>query len=114
MEMIQEHSMKLNSQNLNHIAIIPSSVKKYMSDKIPYVFRQNSDFLYLSGCLEPNSVLIITINSTGQIRSTLFMRPKDRHAELWDGPRTGVENAPEFFGVEHAYSFNELQSFILE
>lgn len=114
MELIQEHAMKLNNQNLNHIAIIPSSVKKYMSDKIPYVFRQNSDFLYLSGCLEPNSVLIITINSTGQIRSTLFMRPKDKHAELWDGPRTGVENSPEFFGVDSSYSFNELQSFVLE
>ncbi|KAI8429374.1 hypothetical protein MSG28_000019 [Choristoneura fumiferana] len=30
-----------------------------MSDKIPYVFRQNSDFFYLTGCLEPAAVLVI-------------------------------------------------------
>lgn len=45
-----------------------------MSDKIPYVFRQNTDFFYLSGCLEPDSVLAITIDSNGSSQSVLFMR----------------------------------------
>lgn len=30
-----------------------------MSDKIPFVFRQNSDFFYLTGCLEPSAVLVM-------------------------------------------------------
>lgn len=45
-----------------------------MSDKIPYVFRQNSDFLYLAGCLEPDTILVMWINETKQTKSALFMR----------------------------------------
>ncbi|CAG9109787.1 unnamed protein product [Plutella xylostella] len=43
----------------NHIIVIPAACKQYMSDKIPYTFRQNSDFYYLTGCLEPSAVLVI-------------------------------------------------------
>lgn len=40
--------------------IIPSTSKQYMSDKIPYVFRQNTEFLYLTGCQEPDTCVVIT------------------------------------------------------
>lgn len=39
--------------------VIPAARKQYMSDKIPYVFRQNSDFFYLTGCMEPSAILVI-------------------------------------------------------
>lgn len=95
-----------------HIVVIPSANKKYMSDKIPFVFRQNTDFLYLSGCLEPDSVLTLEVDSSGNEKSTLFVRPKDSHAELWDGPRTGVERAPHVFGVDHAVDVNDLKNYL--
>lgn len=84
--------------------VIPSSTKKYMSDKIPYIFRQNSDFFYLTGCQEPDTVLVLAIDENSSINSSLFMRPKDKHAELWEGARTGVDLAIELFGVDQAYS----------
>ncbi|XP_053689793.1 xaa-Pro aminopeptidase 3 [Sabethes cyaneus] len=93
-----------------HLIIIPSASKKYMSDKIPYVFRQNSDFLYLSGCLEPDSVLTLELDADGNEHCALFVRPKDSHAELWDGPRTGVELAPEVFGVDRAANVADLKA----
>lgn len=92
--------------------VIPSASKKYMSDKIPYVFRQNSDFLYLTGCLEPDTVLVMSIDADQNTKSILFMRPKDKHSELWDGPRTGVQNAPNLFLVDEAFSVNDLSSVI--
>lgn len=92
--------------------VIPSATKLYMSDKIPYVFRQNSDFLYLSGCLEPDTVLVMLIDNTRTAKSALFVRPKDKHAELWDGARTGIANARQLFKIEQSYAFNELQSFL--
>lgn len=95
----------------SHLIVIPSSQKKYMTEKIPYVFRQNSDFLYLTGCLEPDCVLVIT-SSNDSHSSTLFMRGKDPHAELWDGPRTGVDQATDLFGVERALLLNDLDLFL--
>ncbi|XP_063245058.1 xaa-Pro aminopeptidase 3 isoform X2 [Bacillus rossius redtenbacheri] len=95
-----------------HLIVIPSASKVYMTDKIPYVFRQNTDFLYLSGCLEPDSVLVLSGALGESCSSTLFVRKKDPHSELWDGPRTGVEEAVKFFGVNDAVPFEDLGSFL--
>lgn len=84
-----------------------------MSDKIPYVFRQNSDFLYLTGCLEPDSCLVVTTDSTTKdVSSILFMREKDRHSETWDGPRTGPDQANSFFGVDKSLPTTDLSKFL--
>lgn len=88
-------------------------MKKYMTGKIPYFFRQNSDFFYLTGCLEPESVLVLWTEDEGQIaKSAMFMRPKNNHDELWDGPRTGVEHSVDFFGVDEAHPLTDLAKFI--
>lgn len=71
------------------IAIIPAATKTYMTEKIPYVFRQNTDFLYLSGCLEPDTALIMSGTTADNFTSSLFVRKQDAHSILWDGPRTG-------------------------
>lgn len=109
---IQRFALQQNSALGRHLVVVPSASKRYMSDKIPYVFRQNSDFLYLSGCLEEDTVLLLWIDDTKVTHEALFMRPKDAHAELWDGPRTGVERAPQLFGVEQALPVSELRAFL--
>jgi len=38
----------------------------------------------------------------------LFVRPKKREREIWDGPRAGVEGAVERFGADAAYPIDEL------
>ncbi|EDX02051.1 xaa-Pro aminopeptidase 3 [Drosophila yakuba] len=93
-----------------HMLVLGAASKKYMSGKIPYVFRQNSDFYYLTGCLEPDAVLLLTIDEAQNVQSELFMRPKDPHAELWDGPRTGPELAVPLFGVTEAHSLSQLEA----
>jgi Xaa-Pro aminopeptidase len=51
-----------------------------MSGKIPYVFRQNTDFLYLTGCLESECVLVITIKPGNEnFEAVLFMPQHDSH-----------------------------------
>ena len=111
MDTIQAYSSTNLSSVKNHLIVIPSGTKKYISASIPYVFRQNSDFLYLSGCLEQDSILVMEINEKSS-KSIMFLRPKDKNAELWDGARTGPENALELFGVDQAFNVNNFQSFI--
>lgn len=77
----------------NHVLVVPSASRVYMSEKIPYVFRQNTDFMYLTGCMEPDCALVMTATNTDHAVSTMFLRDRDKHAEKWDGPRTGkVQN----------------------
>ncbi|XP_074106368.1 xaa-Pro aminopeptidase 3-like [Cotesia typhae] len=82
-----------------------------MSDKIPYVFRQNSDFLYFTGCQEPDSVLLMTIDSD-KVLCTLFVQKKDPKSELWDGSRTGSEAAAEMFGVDQSLPASDFDSYL--
>ncbi|XP_055681237.1 xaa-Pro aminopeptidase 3 [Lutzomyia longipalpis] len=107
----RNRSRKENTQT-DHIIIIPSATKKYISDKIPYVFRQNSDFRYFSGCLEPDSVLLMHLDGSGRDKSVLFLRPKDKHAELWDGTRTGPELAVEIFGVDESHEMRHFPEYL--
>lgn len=101
-----------NAHSRSHLVIIPSATKKYMSDKIPYVFRQNTDYLYLSGCLEPDSCLVINTTNSSNHYSTLFVRNPDSHSELWDGPRTAADIAPSIFGVDHSLPMSDLETFL--
>lgn len=90
---------------------MPASPKKYMTEKIPYFYRQNSDFYYLTGCLEPDTILVLWAESANATRSMLFMPPKNAHHELWDGWRTGPENATAFFGVDEAHPLASFDAF---
>lgn len=54
-----------------------------------------------------DSVLTILLDEHKCCKSTLFLRPKNKHDELWDGARTGPEAALELFGVEEAYDIKD-------
>ena len=112
LERIVTNNSISKNPTFTHAVIIPSSSTVYISDKIPYVFRQNSDFLYFSGCQEPDSILMLIANGD-KFSSTLFMRKKDAHSELWDGPRTGVEAAVTLFGVDKALPVGEFEKFFV-
>lgn len=103
----QEH-LAVNPQ----ILIIPAASKAYMSDKIPYVFRQNTDFLYLTGCQEPDSIFLMVLKGD-TYSSTLFIRPKDAHAELWDGPRSDPDTAAIFFSVEQVLPITDFERYLM-
>jgi len=87
------------------IAVIPSAAKSYMSADIPYPFRQNTDFLYLCGFQEPDSVLVLEADHASHLpehKSTLFVPRRNKFRELWDGPRSGTEGAVLLTGVDSA------------
>ncbi|GLH05483.1 Putative Xaa-Pro aminopeptidase 3 [Gryllus bimaculatus] len=110
MNNVYKHASRHNMKS-HHLVIIPSATKVYMTEKIPYVFRQNSDFLYLSGCLQPDSALVLSGHDES-FSSTLFLRKPDAHAELWDGPSTDLREAPCIFGVDQALPVGEMKSFL--
>ncbi|XP_026501213.2 xaa-Pro aminopeptidase 3-like [Vanessa tameamea] len=98
----------------SHVIVIPAARKQYMSDKIPYVFRQNSDFFYLTGCLEPSAILVLIKSGLEDVyTSVIFVHEKDSHAELWEGPRTGCAVAGSLFAVDEARPVEHFSNFIL-
>jgi Xaa-Pro aminopeptidase len=86
------------------LAAAPELVKS-RDTEVPY--RQNSDFFYLTGFLEPGAVAVLTPHDP-EHRFTLFVRPRDPERETWSGVRAGVEGARERFGADAAYPIAEL------
>ena len=49
-----------------HLVIVPASEKQYMVGKIPYTYRQSTDFRYLTGHLFPDAALLLDIEYEGK------------------------------------------------
>lgn len=43
----------------NCLAIIASAPVKMMTDVVPYTFRQDADYLYLTGCQQPGGIAVL-------------------------------------------------------
>ena len=47
-----------------NLLVIPASERQYMVGKIPYFYRQSTDFRYLTGHLAPDAALLIDVERT--------------------------------------------------
>ncbi len=88
-------------------AIFRSAPTAVMHNDVEYVYRQDSDFYYLTGFNEPEAVAVLAPHH-GEHRFILFVQPKDREKEVWSGYRCGVEGAKEIYGADMAYPITEL------
>ena len=89
------------------VAVFPSAPQSIRNRDVEHSYRQDSDLYYLTGFDEPQSVLVLTTEHD-EHRAILFVRPKDRAREIWDGLRAGVEGAVDDIGVDAAFSIEEL------
>ena len=87
------------------VAIIPSAREATRSNDTQYRFRQDSDFLYLTGFEEPEAIAVVA--PAREQKYTLFVRPRDPEREIWDGRRAGVEGAKSEYGADEAFPIVE-------
>jgi len=90
------------------IVILRAATQKIRNNDANYPYRQDSDFLYLSGFSEPESMIVLLPPEKGG-RSILFCRERDRHREMWDGNMAGLEGAVERFGFDEAFPIGEMK-----
>ncbi len=89
------------------VAVVHALPERVRNGDSHYAFRQHSDLVYLTGLLEPDTTLVLRPGAKTE-RVVLFVRPSDPDAELWEGPRAGVEGAKQRYGADAAYPAGEL------
>jgi Xaa-Pro aminopeptidase len=99
---LQEFMRRMDQKS---VAIIPSAREATRSNDTQYRFRQDSDFLYLTGFEEPDSIAVIAPGREQKL--TLFVRPRDPEQEIWVGRRAGIEGAKREFGADESYPITE-------
>lgn len=97
----------------DRVAVIVGGTEAVRNYDVDYEFRQDSEFYFLTGFGEPDAVAIFDPNHASE-KYVLFVRPRDREMEIWNGYRAGVEGAVEFFEADAAYPVSELPTQLTE
>ncbi|KAI5658490.1 hypothetical protein M9H77_27283 [Catharanthus roseus] len=88
----------------NSLAIFAAAPVKMMTDVVPYTFRQDSDYLYITGCQQPGGIAVLS-HGRGLC---MFMPETSAHDVIWQGEIAGVDAAVSTFMAEEAYPISML------
>ncbi len=91
----------------NGLALIRNAPERIRSRDTQYRYRHDSNFYYLSGFTEPESIIFLV--GGNKPKSILFCREKNAELELWDGFRIGPELAKDEFLFDEAYPISQLK-----
>ncbi|KAL7119943.1 hypothetical protein ACP275_02G092800 [Erythranthe tilingii] len=92
----------------NSLAIIASAPVKMMNDVVPYTFRQDADYLYITGCQQPGGVAVLGHNCG----LCMFMPEASPHDIIWQGEVAGVDAALGTFEADEAYPISALDKIL--
>ena len=88
------------------VIILVGNTEKVRSKNFNYLFRQNSDFFYITGFEEPDAVAVLRPDHDQGY--TLFCRSKDSLAEIYFGERAGPEGAVQQYYADSAYPIEDI------
>lgn len=101
----KERRAKVASQmESNSILMLCSSNIVPRNNDTTFPFRQDSNFYYLTGFNEPNSVMLLKSDGTAYI----FCRNKNPELEKWDGFMWGYQAAADEFNFDDGLDINDI------
>lgn len=110
-EFAQRRQALMNMMGPGSIAILPAAPHYHRNRDTEYRYRQDSDFYYLTGFAEPESVICL-VPGRPQGEFIVFCRERDREMETWNGYRAGPEGAVKDFGANDAFPIADIDDII--
>ncbi len=101
----------LGAEGSRFLALLPNARVFPRNSDVEHPYRTNSDFAWLTGLDECESVAALTGDGP---RFELFVRPRNAEREQWDGLRSGLEGAKARFGAHRARSIDDLDEGLVE
>lgn len=93
------------------IAILPTAPTAIRNRDVEHPYRPDSDFYYLTGFREPDSVAVI-IPKRKHGEYILFCREKDPQAETWTGRRAGLDGAKSKHHANDAFPITDIDEIL--
>lgn len=95
------------------LAVLFTNPTRNRNNDVDFVFRGDSNFLYLTGFEEPDAALILAPDGFElggrTVTEVLFVNEANSFSLTWEGYRMGSENARTLLGVEAAAPNSEFQ-----
>ena len=95
----------------NSIAILPAAPVYIRNRDVEHIYRQDSDFQYLTGFPEPEAVMAL-IPGRAHGEFVLFCRERNAERELWDGLRSGQDGAISQFAADDAFPIGDIDDIL--
>ncbi len=88
------------------LALVPAAPLRVQSRDVHWPYRQDSDFLYLTGFPEPQAMAVLRPgHPEGEF--LMFCAERDPVRECWEGPTIGPQGACEHYGADSARPIGE-------
>ena len=110
-EFKRRRSQLMKMMGKGTIAILSSASQVKRNRDVDFPFRQDSDFLYLTGFSEPGAVMVL-IPGRKHGEYILFCREKDPEQETWHGRRAGQEGAVEEYGADDSFPIEDMDDIL--
>ncbi len=103
-------------RELNACAIFHTAPQYDRNHDIEYPYRQDSDFIYLTGWSQKQAILVLTPqeNPENGAEVSLFVVPRNPKKELWTGPKAGIDEAIVLPGINQAYDYGDFYTHLGE
>ena len=95
----------------NSIGLVPSAPPSLRNNDAEYLYRQNSDFYYLTGFAEEHALLAL-IPGRKQGEVVLFCQEKNKEKELWTGILMGPDAAIQNLAIDDAYPIADIDDIL--
>lgn len=99
-----------NRKRLNNLLKTNSLAIFHSNDEMPrngdcfYPFRQNSDFFYLTGIDQEQSILLLFPDCPNpSYKEVLFVRETSEHIKVWEGPKYTKKQASATSGIKTVF-----------
>lgn len=110
-DMKQRRKELMAQMEPNSIALLPAAPPRIRNNDAEYLYRQNSDFYYLSGLAEEDALLAL-IPGRKQGEAILFCQEKNKEKELWTGVLLGPDAACEQLQMDDAYPISDIDDIL--
>ncbi|MDJ0832522.1 MAG: Xaa-Pro aminopeptidase [Gammaproteobacteria bacterium] len=94
-----------------NIAIVAAAPQQVRNRDVEYPYRQDSDFLYLTGFNEPSAVLVL-VPGRPHGEYILFCRENDPEQEIWHGRRAGQQGAIERYAADDSFPIDDIDDIL--
>ena len=111
-ELCKRRKALASSIGKDSIAILSSANRNYRSRDVENPFRQESDFLYMTGISEPNLINVIYTKNS-RVNSVLFRDNTSKQEKIWEGLRLTNKEIKKKYGFSEIYNYEEYPGKIL-
>ncbi|MCK9605112.1 MAG: Xaa-Pro aminopeptidase [Methylomonas sp.] len=110
-EFKKRRTMLMKQIGKGNIAIIAGASHQTRNRDVHYPYRQDSDFYYLTGFNEAES-LAVFIPGREQGEYVLFCREFDETKALWEGAHAGLEGATKHYEADDSFPIDDLDDIL--